>query len=102
MSIFGIYSGFNTVRRTPVMEDKIFLYMFALVLRVSNYSVVLDELAKDLLLKPTKIAQLFRSLGCKVDRANAEEIRETGNKMAKKATLAVPLKFPDVRNGKRK
>ncbi|KAI8885259.1 RNA polymerase I associated factor, A49-like protein [Backusella circina FSU 941] len=89
-------------RRTPIMDDKILLYMFALVLRVSNYSIVLDELAKDLLLKPSKIAQLFRSLGCKVDKANAEEIREAGNKMAKKATLVVPLKFPDVRNANRK
>jgi DNA-directed RNA polymerase I subunit RPA49 len=61
--------------------------------------VLIDELGKDLLLKPVKMASLFRSLGCKVDKASAEECREVGNKSAKKATLVIPLKFPEVRNG---
>ncbi|RCH97820.1 hypothetical protein CU098_011858 [Rhizopus stolonifer] len=73
--------------------------MFTLILSVSGYSVVIDDICKDLLLKPTKVTTLFRSLGCKVDKASAEECREANNKMAKKATLVVPLKFPEVRNG---
>lgn len=81
------------------MADKILLYMFTLILSVSGYGVVIDDLGKDLLLKPTKLASLFKSLGCKVEKANAEECREARNKSAKKATLVVPLKFPDVRTG---
>ncbi|KAI9266390.1 RNA polymerase I associated factor, A49-like protein [Helicostylum pulchrum] len=85
--------------RTPVMADKILLYMFTLILSISGYSVLIDELGKDLLLKPTKLVSLFKSLGCKVDKASAEECRDVGNKSAKKATLVVPLKFPEVRSG---
>lgn len=81
------------------MADKILLYMFTLILSISGYSVLIDELGKDLLIKPTKLATLFRSLGCKVDKASAEECREVGNKQAKKATLVIPLKFPEVRTG---
>ncbi|EPB82122.1 hypothetical protein HMPREF1544_11159 [Mucor circinelloides 1006PhL] len=85
--------------RTPMMADKILLYMFTLILSISGYSVLIDDIGKDLLLKPSKVASLFKSLGCKVDKASAEECRETGNKQAKKATLVVPLKFPEVRTG---
>ncbi|KAL0141829.1 RNA polymerase I associated factor, A49-like protein [Mucor lusitanicus] len=85
--------------RTPMMADKILLYMFTLILSISGYSVLIDDIGKDLLLKPSKVASLFRSLGCKVDKASAEECREAGNKQAKKATLVVPLKFPEVRTG---
>ncbi|KAI9358681.1 RNA polymerase I associated factor, A49-like protein [Pilaira anomala] len=85
--------------RTPVMADKILLYMFTLILSISGYSVLIDDLGKDLLLKPTKLASLFKSLGCKVEKASADECREAGNKSAKKATLVVPLKFPEVRTG---
>lgn len=81
------------------MADKILLHMFTLILSISGYSVLIDELGKDLLLKPTKLVSLFKSLGCKVDKASAEECRDAGNKTAKKATLVVPLKFPEVRSG---
>ncbi|KAI7900800.1 RNA polymerase I associated factor, A49-like protein [Cokeromyces recurvatus] len=85
--------------RTPVMADKILLYMFTLILSISGYSVLIDQIGKDLLLKPTKIVTLFKNLGCKVDKASAEECRELNSKLAKKATLVVPLKFPEVRKG---
>ncbi|KAG2208533.1 hypothetical protein INT47_010229 [Mucor saturninus] len=85
--------------RTPIMADKILLYMFTLILSISGYSVLIDDLGKDLLIKPVKLAALFKSLGCKVDKASAEECREVGNKQAKKATLVIPLKFPEVRTG---
>ncbi|KAI8992373.1 RNA polymerase I associated factor, A49-like protein [Pilobolus umbonatus] len=88
--------------RTPMMADKILLYMFTLILSISGYNVVLELLAKDLSLKPSKITQLFKSLGCKVDVATAEECSEVNNRKAKKATLVLPLKFPEVRNMKRK
>ncbi|KAI9264835.1 RNA polymerase I associated factor, A49-like protein [Sporodiniella umbellata] len=85
--------------RTPIMADKILLYMFTLILSVSGYSVLIDQLGKDLLLKPVKMTTLFKTLGCKIDKATAEECREAKSKTAKKATLVVPLKFPEVRNG---
>lgn len=81
------------------MSDKILLYMFTLILSISGYSVLIDEIAKDLLLKPVKVTSLFKSLGCKVEKASAEERRESKNSNAKKATLIVPLKFPEVRTG---
>lgn len=82
-----------------MMSDKILLYMFTLILSISGYSVIIDEIGKDLLLKPTKVSSLFKSLGCKIEKASAEECRELNNKNAKKATLVVPLKFPEVRTG---
>jgi DNA-directed RNA polymerase I subunit RPA49 len=91
------YTESNT--RTPVMSDKILLYMFTLILSVSGYNVVMDQLGKDLLLKPVKMTSLFRTLGCKVDKATVEECREIKMKSAKKATLVTPLKFPEVRTG---
>ncbi|CEJ02956.1 hypothetical protein RMCBS344292_16948 [Rhizopus microsporus] len=91
------YTESNT--RTPVMADKLLLYMFTLILSVSGYSVVIDQLGKDLLLKPIKITSLFKTLGCKIDKASTEECRELGTKSAKKAQLVVPLKFPEVRTG---
>ncbi|RCI04372.1 DNA-directed RNA polymerase I subunit rpa49 [Rhizopus stolonifer] len=91
------YTESNT--RTPVMADKILLYMFTLILSVSGYSVLIDQIGKDLLLKPLKITTLFKTLCCKVDKASAEECREAKVKSAKKATLVVPLKFPEVRSG---
>ncbi len=81
------------------MSDKILLYMFTLILSVSGYNVVMDQLGKDLLLKPVKMTSLFRTLGCKVDKATVEECREIKMKSAKKATLVTPLKFPEVRTG---
>ncbi|KAI8987878.1 RNA polymerase I associated factor, A49-like protein [Mycotypha africana] len=88
--------------RTALMNDKILLYMFTLILSISGYSVLIDDIGKDLFLKPSKVVTLFKSLGCKIDKASAEEIRQTNNKAAKKATLIVPLKFPEVRTGGRR
>ncbi|KAI9317116.1 RNA polymerase I associated factor, A49-like protein [Dichotomocladium elegans] len=83
--------------RTPFMEDKILCYMLVLCLSVANYSLFPEMIAKDLSLKVSKITNLLKNLGCKMEKTSAEERKMTaksGVVQGKKATLVVPLKFP--------
>ncbi|KAI9255635.1 RNA polymerase I associated factor, A49-like protein, partial [Phascolomyces articulosus] len=83
--------------RTPFMNDKILCYMMVLCLHVSDYQLNPDVLAKDLSLKPFKIATVLRNLGCKVDSVKSK----ANGSVTKKASLVVPLKFPEISRGKR-
>ncbi|KAF7727977.1 DNA-directed RNA polymerase I subunit rpa49 [Apophysomyces ossiformis] len=91
--------------RTDLMKDKILCHLFVLCLSVANYSVVCDKLAKDLSMRPSKVITVFRNLGCKIEACNADERAAEGldkSLAAKKATLVMPLKFPELRKAKRK
>ncbi|KAG0189886.1 DNA-directed RNA polymerase I subunit rpa49 [Apophysomyces sp. BC1034] len=85
--------------RTDLMKDKILCHLFVLCLSVANYSVVCDKLAKDLSMRPSK------NLGCKIEACTTEERAAEGLDKtvgAKKATLVIPLKFPELRKAIRK
>ncbi|KAI8393387.1 RNA polymerase I associated factor, A49-like protein [Radiomyces spectabilis] len=91
--------------RTPLMADKILCYLFVLCLYVADFKLYPDSLSKDLSIKPSKAANMLRNLGCKIDKCTAEEISAAGfdsRTSPKKAVLVVPLKFPEIRKGKRK
>ncbi|KAI7860069.1 RNA polymerase I associated factor, A49-like protein [Circinella umbellata] len=83
--------------RTPFMNDKILCYMLVLCLSVADYQLNPDILAKDLSLKSTKVATVLRNLGCKVDTIKSK----THGSTTKKASLIVPLKFPEISRGRR-
>ncbi|ORZ13612.1 RNA polymerase I associated factor, A49-like protein [Absidia repens] len=88
--------------RTPLMGDKILFFSFVIILILSDFKVFPDALAKDLSLKSSKAQTLLRNLGCRLDRANAEEVNNAGldpKSNSKKAVLVVPLKFPEISKG---
>ncbi|ORX62235.1 RNA polymerase I associated factor, A49-like protein [Hesseltinella vesiculosa] len=88
--------------RSPQMADKILCYMMVLCLMLQDFKVYPDLLATDLSLKASHVTNILRSLGCKIDVCNAEDIIRAGfdpKSKAKKATLVVPLKFPEIKKG---
>ncbi|CAO3644950.1 unnamed protein product [Cunninghamella blakesleeana] len=91
--------------RTPIMSDKLLCYMLTLYLMLSDYQLIPEVIAKELSLKSSKVSTILRNLGCKLDRISAEEANINGlnpKSNAKKATLVVPLTFPELTRGKRK
>ncbi|KAI9306500.1 RNA polymerase I associated factor, A49-like protein [Cunninghamella echinulata] len=91
--------------RTPLMSDKLLCYILTLYLILSDYQLFPDAIAKELSLKSSKVQTILRNLGCKIDKSSAEEANIHGldpKSNAKKATLVVPLTFPELSRGKRK
>lgn len=87
------------------MADKLLCYILTLYLMLSDYQLFPDVIAKELSLKSSKVQTILRNLGCKLDKTSAEEANIHGldpRSNAKKATLVVPLTFPELSRGKRK
>ncbi|KAI0688017.1 RNA polymerase I associated factor, A49-like protein [Cytidiella melzeri] len=91
----------NEARITPQTETMLLAYMFALCLRVDDYATDTTLLAKDLSMAVTKVNPLFKSLGCKIETLTALDLKRLGlpdtAANTKRATLKVPLAFPQVR-----
>lgn len=90
----------------PVHEHKLLCYLLALILRIDNYTAEIAPLAQELSLKPSKLAELFRALGCAVKPPTAVQAEALGLSKAaaanyKLAVLSAPLKLPDVAKRKR-
>lgn len=93
----------------PHNEDKLLCYLIILILHLSNFSVALNPLARDLKLKPTKLVALFRAVGCIIKSATVGEAEALGIPKSsvgtyKIAHLKVPFKMPELtrkRGGKR-
>ncbi|KAI5964613.1 RPA49 [Candida pseudojiufengensis] len=92
----------------PNNEDKILCYLILLLLHLSNFSVELNPLAKDLKLKPTKLVSLFRAVGATIKSATVAEAEALGIPKSsagtyKIANMKVPFKLPDLtRRGARR
>ncbi|CAK9440494.1 uncharacterized protein LODBEIA_P45840 [Lodderomyces beijingensis] len=92
----------------PQNEDKLLCYLFIILLHLSNFSVELNPLAKDLKLKPTRLVGLFRSLGATIKSATVREAEALGIPKSqagtyKIANLKVPFKMPELtRRGARR
>lgn len=118
--IDGILDRFTTVRTSqfgrskdksftvdPYHEDKLLCYLLATILHIDNFIVRIPPLAQELSMKPSKLASLFRALGCTVKPATVAQAEAFGipKSMAathKVATLKVPFKEPVmVRRGRR-
>ncbi|KAJ8102136.1 RNA polymerase I associated factor, A49-like protein [Lipomyces tetrasporus] len=86
---------------TPKMEDKLLCYLFVTCLRIDEYSVETPLLAAELSLRPTRVQDLFKALGCKIrpcTSAQKEALGLTNAEAAnyKLATLSLPFKLPDL------
>jgi DNA-directed RNA polymerase I subunit RPA49 len=84
------------------MADKILFYIMVLTLMLSDYKVFPEAIARDLSLKASKAQTLLRNLGCKMEKATAEEANIAGvdpKANLKKAVLVVPLTFPELSKG---
>ncbi|CAN6652463.1 DNA-directed RNA polymerase I subunit Rpa49p [Trichomonascus vanleenenianus] len=90
----------------PVHENKLLCYLLALLLRIDNYMLEVAPLAKELSLKPSKLAELFKAMGCSVKNATVAQSEAFGIPRSqaanyKIATLSAPLKLPEVAKRKR-
>ncbi|KAI9058825.1 RNA polymerase I associated factor A49-like protein [Trametes sanguinea] len=104
----GLISRFTEVERstnkpkmTPQTETMLLTYMFALTLRVEDYAADVETIAHDLSMPPTKVSNLFKSLGCTIKKLSPNELKERGlpdsGSETKRAVLKVPLEFPKSR-----
>ncbi|CDK28053.1 unnamed protein product [Kuraishia capsulata CBS 1993] len=82
----------------PDHEDKLLLHILVLVLHLDDFYVDMGPMAQELSLKPSKLQQLFKYLGCTSKNATKLELDAMGypasTKAVKVATLKVPFKAP--------
>lgn len=88
-------------------ETKLLCYLLALMLRLDNYVLEVLPLAAQLGLKPSRLAEVMRQLGCVVKNASAVQAEALGlTKQAaasyKIASLSAPLKLPEMVRRKRR
>lgn len=118
----GLFSKFTETARgstkssmTPFTQAKLLNYILVLTLHVDDNSVDPSQIAKELSMPVQKINESFKSLGCQLvalNLAEREKVNVLNNqrgeesqdasKSARRATLKIPLEFPQVRRGKAK
>ncbi|KIM53244.1 hypothetical protein SCLCIDRAFT_1222967 [Scleroderma citrinum Foug A] len=109
----GLLSRFTETTRsssrpqfTPQKETLLLTYMFALCLHVDDFATDTELLAKDLGQSTYAVNLLFKSLGCKISKLTAMDLRRldlpTGAAEKKRAMLKPPLEFPKPRVGRRR
>uniref|UniRef100_A0A060T7S5 ARAD1B22308p n=1 Tax=Blastobotrys adeninivorans TaxID=409370 RepID=A0A060T7S5_BLAAD len=91
----------------PAHEHKMLCYFLALALRLDNYVLEVAPLANELSMKPSKLQELLKALGCSIKpatSAQAEALNLPGGAAAghKLATLSAPLRLPEVAKRKRR
>ncbi|KAF8192678.1 Rpa49 subunit specific to nuclear RNA polymerase I [Mycena galopus ATCC 62051] len=93
--------GSTQPRTTPQLELRLLAHLLALCLRVDNYAADHALIARDLSLGTEKIAQVFKSLGCKMVTLGERERTRLGlpDSVAdeKRAVLTAPVQFPKQR-----
>lgn len=85
----------------PQREDKLLSYVLIIIMHLDNFIVEVSPLAQELSLKPSKLVNLFRTLGAIVKGATVAQAEAFGipKSMAstyKIATLKVPFKLPEM------
>lgn len=88
-------------------EDKLFCYMLALMFHIEGFFLELTPLSKDLNLKPSKLALLFKALGARirpatVGMAEALGIPKKEASTYKIAELKVPFTPPEMVSHRRR
>ncbi|KAF9427826.1 DNA-directed RNA polymerase I subunit rpa49 [Podila epigama] len=89
---------------TPKSKDKILCWIFTLALALENFNMDATVMTRDLSLKQTRVNELFKSLGCKVNEMTATERIQKGlspeeARGKRRAILTVPLTFPRPKRG---
>jgi DNA-directed RNA polymerase I subunit RPA49 len=85
----------------PARENKLLCYLLALALHIDGFAVDINPLGYELSLKPSKVGELFRALGCNVKPMSATEAESRGIPKSqaqshKVAYLKAPLQLPEV------
>lgn len=88
-------------------ETKLLCYLLAMILRLDNYILEVLPLSTQLGLKPSRLQEVLRQLGCVIKNASATQAEALGlnRQMAatyKIATLSAPLKLPEIIKRKRR
>ncbi|KAF9297973.1 RNA polymerase I associated factor, A49-like protein [Linnemannia elongata] len=89
---------------TPKSKDKLLCWILAIALTLENFNMDAGALTRDLSMKQTRVNELYKSLGCKVNELTATEKAQSGAsneevKTMKRAILTVPLTFPLPKRG---
>ncbi|WWD15781.1 hypothetical protein CI109_100205 [Kwoniella shandongensis] len=87
---------------TEKMKTKLLAWICLLYLLLDGYAVEVGRVAKDLKMEPTKVATVYKSLGCTVNMATPAEREKQGLTMAeasasRKAILVAPVTFPKTK-----
>ncbi|KAF9649737.1 RNA polymerase I associated factor, A49-like protein [Thelephora ganbajun] len=97
--------GSTKAHVTQELETNLLTHMFALCLRVDEWATDTTILAGDLSMPVAKVNQLFKSLGCKIEKLTKKELDRRrlpeSEVNTKKAHLKVPLEFPKARAKRR-
>ncbi|AMD19575.1 HCL576Wp [Eremothecium sinecaudum] len=85
----------------PQNEDKLLCYIVAIVMHLENFIVEVSPIAQELGLKPSKMVNIFKTLGAivkgaTVAQAQAFGIPKSAASTYKIATLKVPFKLPEI------
>ncbi|KAG0325158.1 DNA-directed RNA polymerase I subunit rpa49 [Dissophora globulifera] len=91
---------------TPKSKDRLLCWILAIALTLENFNIDAGALTWDLSLKQSRVNELFKSLGCKINDLTATQKAQLGNaaedsKSKKRAILTVPLTFPLPKRGPR-
>ncbi|KAK9474865.1 A49-like RNA polymerase I associated factor-domain-containing protein [Dipodascopsis tothii] len=92
---------------TPKQEDKLLCFLFTTCLWIDDFTVETQVLATELSLKPTRVQELFRTLGARVKACTAAQRDALGLTNAEAAnyrlaSLALPFKLPEVAKRRRR
>ncbi|ORY25719.1 RNA polymerase I associated factor, A49-like protein [Naematelia encephala] len=84
---------------TDTTRTKLLMYICCTYLYLDGWSVEIGKVAADLKLSPTKVGDMFKSLGCQVIVASPEERERQGLNLVeaqknKRAVLKAPVVFP--------
>lgn len=90
----------------PLSETRLLSYILVLALQIDNYIVEVPPLARELSIKPAKLVELFRSVGCSIKpptKVQAEVLGLSQYMLStyKLAVLSAPLKLPEVAKRRR-
>ncbi|CCM05914.1 uncharacterized protein FIBRA_08152 [Fibroporia radiculosa] len=91
----------SSVKITSQTETMLLTYMLTLCLHVDDFATDTDLIARDLSMAPTKVNQLFKALGCKIEKLDPKELKRLGLPdsagESKRAVLRTPVQFPQPR-----
>ncbi|KAF8496162.1 Rpa49 subunit specific to nuclear RNA polymerase I [Russula emetica] len=93
--------GSTKVRMTSENEASFLTHLFSLCLKVDDYATNTTLIAADLKMSPTKVNDLFKSLGCTIGKLSPQDLKRLGLPESagheKRAILKAPLTFPKPR-----
>lgn len=84
---------------TSFTETKLYAYLFALCLHLENFTIDPAALSKDLGMSPTKVTEIFKSLGCTPTKKVVAHANGS-TKQERMLILKCPFELPKPRRGR--